>query len=128
MTPDDFWIVMKTAIKKRYSEYNQEQMKLLKNLMNMKRWHIYCPILEVMRNYAENYMNITISNYDTIKQYNFIIPITFTTQNKLEFMNLKSLEDERLIFIRRNELNKTITIRLIEDGWVMFNLKQTGKY
>ncbi|XP_050463390.1 glutamyl aminopeptidase-like isoform X2 [Cataglyphis hispanica] len=125
-TSDDFWyIIERTIYEKNHSERGNTAIK---NLINKweKKYANY-PILKIMRNYNEKKMHITIENYyDFDKNDQLWIPITFTTQSNLNFMNLASpLRDERLRLIMSLLGGED---DIAEDGWVMFNIQQSGYY
>ncbi|KAL6422728.1 hypothetical protein ACFW04_010746 [Cataglyphis niger] len=125
-TSDDFWYIMERVIyEKNPSEEGNTAIKYLINKWEKK--YANYPILKIMRNYDEKKMHITIENYyDYDKNDQLWIPVTFTTQSNLNFMNFAFLfRDERLRLIT-SLLGSEVDIE--EDGWVMFNIQQSGYY
>lgn len=80
------------------------------------------PIIKIIRDYNDpmNSINITIQNFNTSKYY--CIPISFTTQKYPNFDNTSA----------QIWLNKipyySFELSFKEDGWMIFNIQQTGKY
>lgn len=91
--------------------------------------YVNYPILKIMRNYNEKRMHIVMDIENKVSSKNSNqqrIPVTFTTQSKLNFTNFVSpFNDERLIIIT-SPLG--VEVDIVEDGWVIFNLQQAGKY
>ncbi|XP_050463397.1 aminopeptidase N-like isoform X2 [Cataglyphis hispanica] len=126
-SPDDFWIIMQVAV--------DETIPIYKNIPRISDviddWikYVNYPILKIMRNYNEKRMHIAMHIENKVSSKNSNqqrIPVTFTTQSKLNFTNFVSpLHDERLILITSS---LGVEIDIIEDGWVIFNLQQAGYY
>ncbi|XP_072754164.1 aminopeptidase N-like [Anoplolepis gracilipes] len=131
MNHDDFWIRMEHAMVKTYPpNIKQDPLSnfFLTTILNGWIKYMGYPILEITRDYFKNRLTITIKNYYMLKEYDLWIPVTYTTQNDLNFGNLMlPLHDERLKLMHsKNQSQEIFNIR--DDGWVMFNLQQTGYY
>ncbi|KAL6444223.1 hypothetical protein ACFW04_001861 [Cataglyphis niger] len=131
-TIDSFWANMQTVIDDSYIEHSIKQpippIRILIRMI-MDPWIRYkgYPVLKVTRNYFENSMNISVENYNSYIDHAFWIPVTYTSQIKSNFMNLKHpIYEQRLIFMHSNQ--QSIQVIINDDGWVIFNLQQVGYY
>ncbi|XP_072753456.1 aminopeptidase Ey-like isoform X1 [Anoplolepis gracilipes] len=130
MDPDDFLTVMEITLFDyfiSYPEFVRKDTFSLRRIFDGFTNSTNYPVLNVARDYFENSVNITIKNYDILKYNDFLLPVTYTTQNDLNFENLKfPFEDDRFILISSTKPIKQIFVK--DDGWVMFNLQQAGYY
>ncbi|XP_072754356.1 aminopeptidase Ey-like [Anoplolepis gracilipes] len=127
MDPDDFWTVMQITVNESYPEFVRKDMPPLRRIFDGFTNSTNYPVLKVARDYSKNSVNITIKNYAILKYNDFLLPVTYTTQNNLNFGNLKSpLDDDRLILMSSTKPSEQIFVK--NDGWVMFNLQQAGYY
>ncbi|XP_029176837.1 aminopeptidase N-like [Nylanderia fulva] len=91
-------------------------------LRTMEYWasEEHCPLVKIIRYYDNPTAKIVISvpNFDILKTY--CLPITFTTQTYRNFNNFSYIS-----LITRNFV---LTLPFKEDGWIIFNIQQTGYY
>ncbi|XP_029163466.1 uncharacterized protein LOC114934925 [Nylanderia fulva] len=89
-------------------------------LQTMEYWasEEHCPLVKIIRYYDNPTAKIVISvpNFDILKTY--CLPITFTTQTYRNFNNFSYIS-----LITRNFV---LTLPFKEDGWIIFNIQQTG--
>jgi len=88
----------------------------------------YYPVLKITRDY--NYpielidavlINVSIHNLNNLK--NFYIPVTYTTQTHHNFV-----ADFDSIFLHRFLSSGLRFYKVKEDGWILFNIQQTGMF
>lgn len=100
--------------------YKSELLNMI-NIINPWTKQKHYPTISIKRDYDHPYsMIVLIENYNPTHHY--CIPLTYTTQTDLDFKDT----------LPRYWLNKTephlIDIKFKENGWVIFNLQQIGKY
>jgi len=93
----------------------------MKQLMNYWINYKYCPVVEVIRDYDNPISSIKmrIVNFDAHTSSNYFLLVTYTTQTYRNFTYTSN------IFL--NRYFKT-NFNFKENGWILFNLQQTGKY
>lgn len=79
------------------------------------------PTLNITRNYlhASIKIDVLIENYNASNRY--CIPVTYTVQTSLNFDTLSPY------FVNETK-SFHLYLGLKQDGWVIFNLQQIGKY
>jgi len=80
----------------------------------------YYPVLKITREYNSPLEWIQVSTHNLNKLANYDIPITYTTQTHRHFTS--TLNN----ILLRHFLK--FGLRLKENGWILFNIQQTGKY
>ncbi|XP_072745099.1 aminopeptidase N-like [Anoplolepis gracilipes] len=119
------WLTIQDILSKLYPE----KERILSSTINDWMKSINYPVLKITRDFAykANVYSITIENYEIVKKYAFWVPVTYTSQNNLNFEKLKMpLFDKRLKVL--SSFQPTSQVGLKDNGWVIFNLRQTGKY
>ncbi|KAL6444220.1 hypothetical protein ACFW04_001860 [Cataglyphis niger] len=127
-TTDIFWAFMQIAIDDSYSGHSIKQPIFhLRTIMDPWIRYKGYPVLKITRNYFEKSMNISVENYNSYIDHAFWIPVTYTSQIKSNFMNLKHpIYEQRLILMHSNQ--QSIQLIMNDNGWVIFNLQQVGYY
>lgn len=110
---------MQDALDKSYYDPDNNLMKKMNDWIRHKSY----PIITVMRYYSHTTIqleNIAIDN-------DLWVPITYTTQNELNFNNTSLYDVEWLKFtLQKSYIEIRENVR--ENGWIIFNLQQAGKY
>ncbi|XP_072767118.1 glutamyl aminopeptidase-like isoform X2 [Anoplolepis gracilipes] len=120
------WLTMHGILSKLYPV---KALILSSTIVNDWMKSINYPVLKITRDFSNkaNVYSITIENYEIVKKYAFWIPVSYTSQNNLDFGELRVPYDNRLIVLSSSqpiyELSGTM-----DNGWVIFNLRQTGYY
>ncbi|XP_072754641.1 aminopeptidase N-like [Anoplolepis gracilipes] len=120
------WLTIQASLSKLYS---QKELMLSSTIVNNWMKSINYPVLKITRDFSNkaNVYNVTIENYEILKQYAFWIPVTYVSQNNQNFGKLKiPLYDKRLIILSSSQ--PTYQVSVTDNGWVIFNLQQTGYY
>ncbi|XP_072754006.1 aminopeptidase N-like isoform X2 [Anoplolepis gracilipes] len=109
------------------SHPQREQMVPL-TIVNDWMKSINYPVLKITQDFSNkaNVYNITIENYEILKKYAFWVPVTYTSQHNLNFGELRIPYDKRLIVLSSSQ--PTYQVSVTDNGWVLFNLRQTGYY
>ncbi|XP_072767146.1 aminopeptidase N-like [Anoplolepis gracilipes] len=119
------WLTIQDILSKLYPE----KERILSSTINDWMKSINYPVLKITRDFAykANVYRITIENYEIVKKYAFWVPVTYTSQNNLNFEKLRMpLFDKRLKVLSSSQ--PTSQVGLKDNGWVIFNLQQTGYY
>jgi len=96
-------------------------------LLIIKSWTVilsqkYYPVLKIIREYSSSVERIQVSTHNLNnlnKLANYDVPITCTTQTRIGNSYQISLNDV---------LRWGIILSFEEDGWILFDIKQTSKY
>lgn len=110
----------------------------IENMMRPWREQNGYPVLNISRNYkyidnvylpSSKSIKVTIERLSLIKSK--WIPVTFTTQTSSDFNQTTPLywfniQDQ--IFKSSYEHSFIMSLNYKEDGWVIFNIQQTGKF
>lgn len=118
-----------TIVANQETEFEHSTIRVFKPdllgvIQAMEAWpeQKHYPVIKIIRDYDDpmNSINITIQNFNTSKHY--CIPISYTTQEYVDF-------DDTSADIWLNKIPYYLfELRFKEDGWVIFNIQQTGKY
>ncbi|XP_067208575.1 glutamyl aminopeptidase-like isoform X1 [Linepithema humile] len=130
-TSDDFWNAMQTALKKTHHAH---KFNFRENLLKCM-WHYTCITVEVNRDYDTGSTAVSIK-YDIlncdfhIDIENIRIPVTYTTQNNINF-NITS--STNIMWVNKYEKEYQSSLPLTfhsndTDGWLILNLQQIGYY
>ncbi|XP_072749368.1 thyrotropin-releasing hormone-degrading ectoenzyme-like [Anoplolepis gracilipes] len=121
----NLWIIRQSV--SRNPNVKKGQMLPL-TILNHWMKSINYPVLKITRDFSnkENVYNITIENYEIFKKYAFWVPVTYTSQNELDFRELRVPYDERLIVLSSS--TPTCQVSVKDNGWIIFNLLQSGYY
>jgi len=90
----------------------------LKEILSQK----YYPVLKITREYSSPVERIQVSMHNLNKLANYEIPVTYTTQTYHNFTG--TLNNTLLSYF----LTFGLHLKFKEDGWILFNIQQTGKY
>lgn len=123
-TSGDFWSNMEIALKKKSPHYGYNLQELI-NLWTDKTDY---PVLQVIRNYynASNVL-IWVNNANTQHNQRRQIPLTITTQTEHNF-TLPFRDHGKWLITTWYPKNYEFFLPYEEDGWIIVNLQQTGKY
>ncbi|XP_072755695.1 glutamyl aminopeptidase-like isoform X2 [Anoplolepis gracilipes] len=120
---DNFWEALKIAHNKTHSTtYNMETV--IEPWIKQKGY----PVLNVLRNYTKNSVNISIDILN-ISSQDRSIPMTFTTQTNHNFTlpHLWIHSPKKPLF-KSYANSYTFNLNHKEDGWIIFNIRQTAYY
>jgi len=83
----------------------------------------YYPVLKITQEYScsEEWIQVLMQNLN--KLANFEIPVTYTTQTHHHFTG--TLNNTLSLHYL---LSFGLRLKFKEDGWILFNIQQTGKY
>nr|XP_012228379.1 PREDICTED: aminopeptidase N-like [Linepithema humile] len=121
VTSDDFWLRMQTVLYK--SNVISDNYKI-KEVMDTYTKQSRYPLVLVKRNYTTGETIISqkcFAPQNVIDNTTWWIPISFTTQTDLDF-----LDTTPLIWLKPQDEN--ITLQLKPNDWIVVNLQQYGYY
>jgi len=120
-TFDYFGEVMKNFLSIQMSADN---LLLMRQLIKSPTKQKYCPVVKIVRdyNYPMERIKASIQNINLNKSVDDYIPISYTTQTYHNFID--PLNNIILYPLRSFEF----TFHFKDDGWVIFNIQQTGKF
>jgi len=93
-----------------------------RRLVNFRTKQKYCSVLKIVRDYNYSAKRIKGSIPNLNKSADDYIPTSYTTQTYHNFIN--TLNDSLLYYL----VFFGITLHFKEDGWIIFNIQQTGKF
>ncbi|XP_072749354.1 aminopeptidase N-like [Anoplolepis gracilipes] len=120
------WLTMQDILNKLYFE---KEIMPPSTIINDWMKTINYPVLKITRDFSnnENVYNVTIENYEILKQYAFWVFITYASQNNPNCGDLRMpLYDERVIVLSSSRPAYQVSVK--DNGWVIFNLRQIGYY
>jgi len=94
----------------------------IKQLMNYWINHKYCLVVKVIRDYNDSMLSIKIwiVNFDTHTSPDYYLPVTYTTQTYHKYIYKSNMLLNQWPFQKKFDFK--------ENGSILFNIKQTGKY
>jgi len=129
VTPEDLWAVIE---KKNLSNsdncidntFHTHCDPALKDVMNAWATQMHYPVLKVTRDYDNGTVIISQESFSTLDSNRWWIPVTYTTQTKLNFADTLPK-----LWLKPNVQNSMLDeTRLRKNEWIMMNLKQAGEY
>ncbi|XP_072749168.1 thyrotropin-releasing hormone-degrading ectoenzyme-like isoform X2 [Anoplolepis gracilipes] len=120
------WLTMQNILNKLYFE---KEIMPPSTIINDWMKTINYPVLKITRDFSnnENVYNVTIENYEILKQYAFWVFVTYASQNNPNCGDLRMpLYDERVMVLSSSRPAYQVSVK--DNGWVIFNLRQVGYY
>ncbi|XP_072751782.1 aminopeptidase N-like isoform X2 [Anoplolepis gracilipes] len=122
----NLWLTIQDILNKLYFE---KEIMPPSTIINDWMKTINYPVLKITRDFSnnENVYNVTIENYEILKQYAFWVLVTYASQNNPNFGDLRMpLYDERVMVLSSSRPAYQVSVK--DNGWVIFNLRQVGYY
>lgn len=128
-TPNDLWTAVQIELPDSphvsVSSVNIPHINI-SQIMDAWTKKMHYPILNIKRDYHNGiHMTISVENNIT-DQDNWYIFVTITTETELNFFN--TLHGHWLQFTPQSYPYLEISLPHKEDGWIIANLQQMGKY
>jgi len=111
---DTFGDVLKNFLTTQISANNFVVMRLIINYWTDQK---YYSVLKITQDYHGEWAYVS---HNLSKMADYVIPITYTTQTHQHFTG--TLNNTLLSF-----LTFGLHLNFKEDGWILFNIQQTGK-
>ncbi|XP_050455773.1 aminopeptidase N-like isoform X2 [Cataglyphis hispanica] len=122
--PDNFWETLKNI----YDKINKGSSDIKEMMYPWSKQKGY-PVLNILK-HDSNSVNISIENLDKTNEDRWI-PVSYTTETDANFNDpapLLWLQPPKKPFNHPYIHYFILTLKYREDGWVIFNIQQTGYY
>ncbi|XP_025264593.1 aminopeptidase N [Camponotus floridanus] len=116
-TSDHLWNAMQSIM----IELNFNYKLNIKSIMESWAMQRSFPVLNVMRDYSKNVVNISVQFNNTLDEKQYYIPVTYTTE-----LNPNFTKTWTNVWLTPSQ--SQIEFFLDKNQWIIFNLQQAGPY
>jgi len=128
VTPEDLWVIIEkenlnNSINCIDNTFHTDcDRPVLKDVMDAWITQMHYPVLKVTRDYDNGMVIISQESFSTLDSNRWWIPVTYTTQTKLNFADTLPK-----LWLKPDAQNLMLRETVRKDEWIMLNLKQAGK-